>query len=83
MDMRSFPKCSADRQAAIQRRCTDLGLKERPVKADNRGPDATWTEDDFSILADGIQNGDSYMLIGQVLGKVRKSRSRQRFTLYT
>ena len=67
---------------AIQRRCTDLGLKERPVKADNRGPDATWTEDDFSILADGIQNGDSYMLIGQVLGKYEKAVRGKVYSVY-
>ena len=67
---------------AIQRRCTDLGLKERPVKADNRGPDATWTEDDFSILADGIQNGDSYMLIGQVLGKSEKAVRGKVYSVY-
>lgn len=67
---------------AIQRRCTDLGLKERPVKADNRGPDTTWTEDNFSILADGIQNGDSYMLIGQVLGKSEKAVRGKVYSVY-
>ena len=67
---------------AIQRRCTDLGLKERPVKADNRGPDSTWTEDDFSILAAGIQTGDSYMLIGQVLGKSEKAVRGKVYSVY-
>lgn len=58
---------------AIQRRCTDLGLKERPVKADNHGKDAVWTQREFDILADGIKNCDSYMLIGQALGKSEKA----------
>lgn len=58
---------------AIQRRCTDLGLKERPVKAENHGEDAAWTDNDFAILADGIRNGDSYTLIGKALGKSEKA----------
>lgn len=40
---------------AIQRRCNDLGLKERPVKADNHGSSAAWTQTDFDVLADGIR----------------------------
>lgn len=69
---------------AIQRRCTDLGLKERPVKADNHGPEATWTETDFDILAEGIKSGDSYMLIGQTLGKSEKAvRGKVYFTYLT
>ena len=69
---------------AIQRRCTDLGLKERPVKADNHGPEAAWTEADFDILADGIRHGDSYMLIGQALGKSEKAvRGKVYFTYLT
>lgn len=58
---------------AIQRRCTDLGLKERPVKADNHGPEATWTPEDLELLADGIRHGDSYTLIGQAIGKSEKA----------
>ena len=58
---------------AIQRRCTDLGLKERPVKAENHGKEAAWTEADFAALADGIRNGDSYTVIGNRLGKSEKA----------
>ena len=58
---------------AVQRRCTDLGIKERPVKADNHSREAMWTDDDFQILADGIRNGDSYMQIGRILGKSEKA----------
>lgn len=58
---------------AIQRRCQDLGIKERPVKADNHSAESKWTERDFEILADGIRNGDSYTVIGNALGKSEKA----------
>lgn len=58
---------------AIQRRCTDLGIKERPVKADNHSPDSKWTDADFEVLADGIRNGDSYTEIGRKIGKSEKA----------
>lgn len=58
---------------AIQRRCTDLGIKERPVKADNHSAEAKWKDDDFRILADGIRNGDSYTEIGRLIGKSEKA----------
>lgn len=69
---------------AIQRRCVDLGLKERPVRANNHGPEAAWTETDFDILANGIRSGDSYMRIGQALGKSEKAvRGKVYFTYLT
>ncbi|MBR2081371.1 MAG: hypothetical protein IJ980_07035 [Oscillospiraceae bacterium] len=58
---------------AIQRRCTDLGLKERPVKADNHSAESKWTERDYEILAEGIRNGDSYTVIGNAIGKSEKA----------
>lgn len=58
---------------AIQRRCNDLGIKERPVKADNHGEASKWTEEHFQTLADGIRDGDSYMLIAQKIGKSEKA----------
>ena len=58
---------------AIQRRCNDLGLKERPVKADNHGSSAAWTQTDFDVLADGIRKGNSYTAIGKALGKSEKA----------
>lgn len=58
---------------AIQRRCQDLGLKERPVKADNHGDAAKWTEDDFALLADGIRSGEGYCAISRKLGKSEKA----------
>jgi len=58
---------------AIQRRCTDLGIKERPVKADNHSAEAKWTDEDFKILADGIRSGASYTEIGRKIGKSEKA----------
>ena len=58
---------------AIQRRINDLGIRERPVKADNHGADAKWTDTDLNILADGIRRGDSYTAIGRKLNKSEKA----------
>ena len=67
---------------AIQQRCSDLGLKERPVKADNHGPSSKWTEADYAVLADGIRNGESYMLIGRKLGKSEKAVRGKVYAVY-
>lgn len=55
---------------AIQRRCNDLGIKYRPVKA---GTNNVWSETDFETLADGIRSGESYALIGNKIGKSEKA----------
>lgn len=58
---------------AIQRRINDLGLKERPIKADNHSKDSVWTDEDFQALADGIRRGDSYTKIGKAVGRSEKA----------
>ena len=58
---------------AIQRRLTDLGVKERPVKADGHSESAKWTDADYAALAEGIRHGDSYTLIGRRIGKSEKA----------
>ncbi len=58
---------------AIQRRVLDLGIKERPVKADTHGKEAQWTDETYAILAEGIRRGDSYYAIGLKLGKSEKA----------
>lgn len=71
-------------EGAIVRRCRDLGLKERPVRADNHGKDSVWTEDHFRILADGIRHGDSYPMIGKAIGRSEKAvRGKVYFTYLT
>lgn len=71
-------------EGAIVRRCRDLGLKERPVRADNHGKDSVWTEADFQALADGIRRGDSYPMIGKAVGRSEKAvRGKVYFTYLT
>ncbi|MEG2383883.1 MAG: hypothetical protein RSB39_09880, partial [Oscillospiraceae bacterium] len=55
---------------AIQRRCIDLGLRERPVKADNQ---TAWSENDYKALADGIKSGSGYSEIGLLVGRSEKA----------
>lgn len=69
---------------AIQRRCTDLGTKYRPVKAENHGKECAWTEENYRVLADGIREGDSYAVIGHLIGKSEKAvRSKVYLTYFT
>ncbi len=58
---------------AIQRRCCDLKIKDRPVKADNHSVESAWTKEDYDILAEGISTGDSYTVIGNKIGKSEKA----------
>ena len=58
-------------EGAIQRRCMDLGIRERPVKADIGGN--LWTDDMYRIITKGIKNGDSYSLIANRIGKSEKA----------
>lgn len=55
---------------AIQRRCNDLGIKERPIRASNYNP---WSDADFQTLADGIREGVSYSDIGIMVGRSEKA----------
>lgn len=67
---------------AIQRRCNDLNLKERPVKADNHGEASKWTDAMLQLLTDGIRNGDSYQLIAREIGKSEKAVRGKVYTVY-
>lgn len=55
---------------AIQRRMCDLGIKERPLKADNH---IKWTDEDFNRLGDLIKAGYGYELISERIGKSAKA----------
>ena len=71
-------------EGAIVRRCRDLGLKERPVRADNHGKDSVWTTADYQALAEGIRHGDSYPVIGKAVGRSEKAvRGKVYFTYLT
>lgn len=50
---------------AIQRRCIDLGLKERPVRESTYNP---WTDADLQMMAEMIRQGYSYAMIGDACG---------------
>lgn len=50
---------------AVQRRCCDLGLKERPVRESSHNP---WSDADLQLMADMIRQGCSYTMIGDVCG---------------
>lgn len=58
---------------AILHRCQDLGIKERPIRADNHGSTGKWTDADYEILAEGIRNGECYAQIGKQIGKSDKA----------
>lgn len=71
-------------EGAIVRRCRDLGLKERPVRADSHRKGGSWSDEQHQILADGIRHGDSYSMIGRVIGKSEKAlRGKIYFTYLT
>lgn len=55
---------------AIQLRCLDLGLRERPVRADNHKP---WTEEEFCTLAEGIRTGSAYSEISRLVGRSERA----------
>ena len=67
---------------AIQSRLNNLGVKDRPIKADNHGPRAAWTQKDLDALADGIRHGVSYAKIGQAIGKSEKAVRGKAFYQY-
>lgn len=50
---------------AIQHRCNDLGLKERPVRESPHNP---WSDADLQLMADMIRRGYSYTMIGDACG---------------
>ena len=55
---------------AIQRRICDLGLKKRPVKADNTIP---WTDKEKQVLGNLINKGLSYDLMPAEVGRSSKA----------
>lgn len=60
-------------EGAVARRCVDLGVKERPLRADPHAETSVWTENDISLLAECIRKGMSYYEISQMLGKSEKA----------
>jgi len=57
-------------EGAIQRRLTDLGIKDRPVKADNM---VRWTEEELELLGQLIAAGKKYEQMADAIGKSVKA----------
>ena len=55
---------------AIQRRCVELGIKDRPVKADNH---TFWTDEELARLGELIKQGFNYELIAERIGRSSKA----------
>lgn len=66
-------------EGAIQRRITDLNIKQHPVKADNH---IKWTDDEKKTLALMVKRGDSYEAISDVLGRSAKAIRGRVFDVY-
>lgn len=66
-------------EGAIQRRICDLGLKERPVKADNH---TRWTEHDFEMLGEMIKAGYGYEYMSERLEKSTKAIRGRVYSMY-
>lgn len=64
---------------AIQRRICDLGLKERPIKANNH---VKWTNDEFNKLVQLIGDGFGYEYMQDVIGKSAKAIRGSVYRLY-
>ena len=64
---------------AIQRRICDLGLKERPVRADSHND---WSPADCIALAEGIRAGESYTVIADIVGRSEKAVRGKVYNMY-
>ena len=64
---------------AIQRRLCDLGVKERPIKADNH---VRWTDEDFIRLGELIKIGYGYDLLAEEIGKSSKAIRGRVYQMY-
>ncbi|MBE6685762.1 MAG: hypothetical protein E7591_00845 [Ruminococcaceae bacterium] len=66
-------------EGAVQRRLLDLGIKARPLKADNH---IKWTKEEYRILGEGIKVGKSYAVLSLEIGKSEKAIRGKVFTAY-
>ncbi len=66
-------------EGAIQRRLTDLKIKDRPVKADNH---TQWTDEEFEVLGQLIIAGKKYEQIADVINKSVKALRGRVYQMY-
>lgn len=64
---------------AIQRRVCDLGIKDRPVKADNH---VKWIDKDFDLLVEPIKQGYGYDLMSEKIGKSSNAIRGRVYSMY-
>ena len=64
---------------AIQRRLCDLGIKDRPLKADNH---IRWTKDELYTLGEMIKDGCGYEMISESIGKSGKAIRGRVYNMY-
>lgn len=65
---------------AIQRRICDLGLKARPLKADNH---IKWTKAEFALLEELIKAGYGYELISEKISRSAKAIRGRVYCMYS
>lgn len=66
-------------EGAIQRRICDLGIKERPIKADNHNK---WSTDDYFNLSELIKQGATYEFMSDIIGRSAKAIRGKIFDMY-
>lgn len=66
-------------EGAIQRRMQDLGIKERPIRAN---PNDFWTDEQLRTVAEMIKAGSSYESISRAVGKSTKATRGKVYTVY-
>ena len=66
-------------EGAIQRRMTDLKIKERPLKADNH---VVWTDEELQTVCKMIKSGSNYENMSRAIGKSTKAIRGKVFTVY-
>lgn len=64
---------------AIYRRIHTLGIKERPIKADNH---IKWTEEEFLLIGEMIKTGYGYEAIAEQIGKSAKAIRGRVYSMY-
>ena len=64
---------------AIQRRLCDLGIRDRPIKADNH---IKWTDEELKLLGKLIKYGYGYDLIAEQIGKSSKALRGRVYAMY-
>lgn len=64
---------------ALQNRIRVLGLKDRPIKADNH---IKWTDEEFNIIGEMIKTGNRYEEMAERIGKSTKAIRGRVFTMY-